>query len=140
MPDILASKERAAKKKHICSYCGGVIKAGEAYEWSKLVYDGMLYEWKAHKECSFISSEIWQYADPDEGMTSEDFMDAASDICRTFVCPDCCETSKEEESCYVCLHKLYEFFQNYELKRSRDKYGRFCFKAVPREKGSEGHG
>lgn len=140
MPDILASKERVAKKEHICSYCGAVIKAGETYEWSKLAYDGTLYEWKAHKECSFISSEIWQYADPDEGMTDEEFMEAASDVCRIFVCPDCNDPEKEDGDCSVCLHKLYEFFQNYELKRSRDKYGRFCFKAVPREKGGEGNG
>ena len=87
MPDILQEKERKARKPHVCDYCGKTIEKGEAYEWAKLKYDGTIYEWKNHKKCGFIASELWSYIDPDNGMTEEDFQEGCREFCHAFVCP-----------------------------------------------------
>ena len=87
MIEILKSYERTARKRHVCDYCDAYIEPGEKYDYATLVdCDGHLYEWKSHKECSFIASEIWDFADPDEGMTGDDFRDTCREICITFVC------------------------------------------------------
>lgn len=132
MPDILSQKERTARKRHACCLCGGYIEKGEKYNWQKLKYDGLIYEWKEHKECSHIASEIWEYVDPDEGMTSEDFMEGAADVCQTFICPDCKDHAKEDRDCRVCLHKLYDLFQTHTLQRSRNGYA-YEYSAVLRK-------
>ena len=120
MPDVLQEKERKARTEHICSYCGEAIKKGEIYDWAKLVYDGDLYEWKNHKKCGFIASQLWEFADPDEGMTEDDFMDACARFCRTFVCPDCPHADKEtyddlecNEDKSFCADKIYDFLQTH---------------------------
>ena len=66
MPEILAERERKAGKCHTCSYCGGEILKGSVYDWAKLTFDGQMYEWKSHKECSRIASALWGLIDKDE--------------------------------------------------------------------------
>lgn len=61
MPDLLDRKIRVAKKEHSCSYCNGTIHKGEEYEWSKLKYENVIYEWKAHQDCVMVAQEIWNY-------------------------------------------------------------------------------
>lgn len=119
MPEILDQKERTARKQHTCCYCEGYIEKGEKYDWAKLAYDGLIYEWKAHKECSLIASEIWEYVDPDDGMTHEDFMEGAQDVCQTFICPECQDPDKETGRCRVCLHKVHDLLQTHTLQRVR---------------------
>ena len=99
MPEILAERERKAAKCHTCSYCGEVIQKGEVYDWAKLEFDGRLYEWKSHKRCSLIASELWSYIDPDNGMTAEDFDEGCTAFCRAFICPGCPSADKEAEDC-----------------------------------------
>ena len=136
MPDLLASKDRVARKAHICSYCGDTIQKGETYEWAKLAFDGELYEWKNHKKCGFIAQEIWSFVDPDNGMTDDDFIQGVVDVCRAFICPMCSDPAKEDDSCYVCLDKVYEFLKENELVRCRDGFLN-RWKAVPRRKETE---
>ena len=64
MYDELERKDRKAKKPHECDYCGREIKTGETYDWSKYIYDGLIYEWRCHLACSRVASAIWDYADP----------------------------------------------------------------------------
>ena len=119
--DTLDKKDRKARKEHRCDYCGGKIKKGEIYDWSKHVYDGELYEWKCHKKCSLIVSEIWDYVDPDEGMSEDDFSEGCRDVCRCFVCPDCPKWNKEYEDCdedeSYCIDRLADFFEKNEIYR-----------------------
>lgn len=121
--EILDSKTRKARKEHRCDYCGGIIKKGEAYEWSKLIYDGTLYEWKAHKKCSFLSLQLWDYADPDEGMDEELFQDSLHYFCQAFVCPDCEQWDKKCQCCdddlEYCIDKAYDLLQTHTLYRTR---------------------
>ena len=133
----LESKERKARKPHKCDYCDQTIEKGEVYDWSKHVYDGDLYEWKSHKKCSLIVSEIWDYVDPDEGMSENDFSEGCQEICQRFVCPDCPEWNKEYEECEkdetYCIDRLADFFRTNELYRAgRDRWNE-VWKCRPRE-------
>lgn len=81
--ETLDYKKRTAVKDHKCNFCGGVIKKGESYQWSKHVQDGELYEWKSHDHCLFLMSNLDMYDYCDDGVDSdtfcevvrEDFMD-----------------------------------------------------------------
>ena len=103
MLEIISTTWRTARKEHRCNYCGGIIRPGERYEYSVNKFDGDIYEWKSHEKCTFIAGEIWDYADPDDGMDSDCFHEACSDVCRTFVCPDCgkCLTASARKSACI---------------------------------------
>lgn len=128
MTEEICTQMRTARKEHICDYCGKKIMPGERYEHYTGKYDGQLYVWKAHELCTFVAQEVWEYADPDEGMSADDFVEACSDVCRCFVCPDCGKWDTGDEECEsgdgYCLDKMAELFQTKELYREkRDGYG-----------------
>ena len=85
MPDILQERNRKARKVHMCNFCGEPIEKGEEYQWTKLCSSGELYEWKNHVQCGFISTELWDYADPWDGMTDDDFASTCKEFCQSFV-------------------------------------------------------
>lgn len=122
----LASKERKARKEHHCNFCDGLIEKGETYDWSKNICDGTLYEWKAHKKCSFLCSELWDYAGrPDEGMDEELFQDSLHEFCQEFICHDCGNCGNCDKECQCCnnglgccIDKAYNILQTHILHRS----------------------
>ena len=126
-PVCLNEVTRMARKPHRCNLCGEEIKKGTEYDLQTIVYDGMLYGWKMHPECNAVSSFLWDYVDPNEGMSADEFLDACSEVCRTFVCPDCehfdAEGASDGDYCKenrsFCIHKLYELAQKYYLSRQR---------------------
>ena len=79
--EIIDSKERVAKKEHICKWCGGLIRAGENYDWSKNKDNGKLYEWKSHIRCTAIAHhyDFFNYCE-DDGLTGEDFKIALDEV------------------------------------------------------------
>lgn len=126
MPEILQTKDRKARRTHTCSYCGEPIEKGEVYEWAKLKYEDMIYEWKNHTKCGFIANELWEFADPDDGMSEDDFREACERFCRKFICPECPHADKEtydelecEKDESFCTDKIYDFLQTYELYKDR---------------------
>lgn len=127
----LDGKERVARKQHYCSYCNGIIEKGESYEWAKLIYEGQLYEWKNHKKCGFIAHELWDYIEPDEGMTEEDFNEGCAEFCSTFICPGC---EAATHDCYYCLDKIYDFLQTHDFRRVKSENGwTNAWKCYPKE-------
>jgi hypothetical protein len=143
MPEIISKKDRKANKEHVCSYCGGVIQKGETYEHSVLKFCGEIYDWKAHQKCKYIAIELWDYIDPDDGMTDDDFRDGCRDFCLSFICPDCprfIDGEFEEDECF-CLDKVYELLQTHELVRESRKIGThwlpYSFKLRERVKKEE---
>lgn len=124
----LEIKNRIARKEHRCSWCGNPIRNGEEYEWQKFIFDGAFYEWHAHLACSRVANAIWDYADPDDGMDEDLFMDTCSEVCHNFICPDCPNWNKEYEECETdegyCIDKMDAFFQTHELYIDRRK-GRY---------------
>lgn len=141
MPELIYKKDRKARKQHKCSYCNAFIEKGEIYEHSVLKYAGEIYDWDSHKECVFIARELWEYIDPWDGMTEDDFQEGCQEFCQTFVCPDCPHYDKECHEClkdgYYCPDKIYEILQKYELVRKKEESGNHwvrVFKLQEREK------
>lgn len=137
MNETLASKARKARKPHKCDYCGDVIQPGEVYVWSKNVWEGSIYEWHNHLKCDYVAGEIWDYIEPDDGMSDQDFLDGCQEICQTFVCPDCPKWNKEYENCKddesYCIDRMYEFFQENEIYPSSRFYGGRIWKSRRKE-------
>ena len=123
MYEDLGTTIRKARKTHKCDWCGAVIEKGEQYEYQKFVFDGEMYDWKAHLACSLVASAIWDYVEPYEGMTDDEFADGCQEVCQRFICPDCPKLNKEFEECEDdetdCINKMDEFFQTHELYEDR---------------------
>lgn len=126
MAHLISEKDRKARKPHRCDYCGAIIEKGEIYNRSFNIEGGVVYDWKSHKECQFIARELWDYIDPYDGMTEDDFQEGCRDFCLEFICPDCPEYDTECGECSqdnsYCVHKVYEKLQTHELKRERRAY------------------
>ena len=129
MIETLHCGTRKARKEHICDFCSEFIHRGENYIHSTDKYEGRLYDWKIHEKCDFLSSQLWEYADPDEGMDEELFKESLRDFCRVFICPDCEHWDNEYEDCNddksYCIDKAYDFLQTHELYLDR-RIG-FCY-------------
>lgn len=138
MIEVLRHVERIARKPHQCSFCNGIIYAGEKYEYSVNKFDD-IYEWKNHIACGRIASELREYIDPEEGITSDDFQEACHQFCKTFICPECpcCEVENDGdcmENNDYCLHKIDALLQTHELVKVAGKYRwAYGFKLIPRE-------
>ena len=125
--EVIEVRDRKARKSYRCDYCGEVIEKGEEYSYQKNIFDGTFYEWRTHLACSRVASAIWDYCDPDDGMSEQDFYDGCREVCRRFVCPDCEIWNEEFENCEMdkayCVDKMDEFFNGHELyKAGREAY------------------
>jgi hypothetical protein len=141
MPEVLRECERVARKAHRCSYCGHKIRIGEKYNYAFLKYDGV-YEWKSHLRCEEIAQKLWNFIDPDEGMTEEDFKEGCHEFCAAFICPSC--PNHEDDDCkedhYYCFDKIYAHLQTHDFRRVKDDRGwTHTFKCFPKEQESEAH-
>lgn len=68
-----------ARKEHKCDYCLDKIRIGEKYLSSTHVQDGDIYDWHTHKLCGSLADKLDMYDMSDDGVSSEDFMEIASD-------------------------------------------------------------
>lgn len=122
MNTTLSIKARKARKPYKCDYCCEVIEKGEVYDDATYVYDNKIYNWRTHQRCSRVASAIWDYVDPDEGMSDQEFMDGCQDICRNFICPDCPEWNKEYDDCdkdlSYCIDRMDDFFKGHMLYKA----------------------
>ena len=128
----LQTKNIKARKQHKCDWCGRDIEKGEEYERQKYICDGNFFEWHSHLSCSRVATEIWEYCDPDEGMSEDEFMDGCNEVCRKFICPDCENWNDEFEDCEMdepyCIDKMDKFFETHELYEDRE-LRRYSYKA-----------
>ena len=137
----LTHKHVKARKPHHCDLCGCVIQKGEVYERQSNVADGQLYTFRAHLHCQDLSSAIWNYVDPDEGMTGDYFQDAVQALADTFYCRFHCDKwNKEKQDCEcrfstdTCIKAFAKFMEKRELFLVKDSLG-MCWKLVEKEKG-----
>jgi hypothetical protein len=125
MSEQLDRKIRTARKSHTCDYCGQTIKKGEQYEWSKNIWEGTIFEWHNHLSCGRIASAIFDYVDPDDGMSDQDFCEGCQEVCQRFICPDCPKWNKEYGDCdddlTYCIDRMDKFFETHELYRAGRK-------------------
>ena len=134
--EVIRTKINKARKEYRCSFCGCKISKGEQYERSTNKCDGSLYEWRAHLHCQTLCDKIWNYVDPDEGMTSDQFIDAVRELSDTFYCPFHCDKfDKETRDCDdfdndSCVRKFAEFMQSRELRLVLDPNHGMCYRLV----------
>lgn len=123
MYEHLETKNVIARKQHICDWCEKRINKGEEYERQKFKYDGEFCEWNAHLACSRVASAIWDYAEPDDGMDSDQFDENCAEVCSEFICPDCENWNDEFHDCELdesyCIDKMDKFFETHELYRHK---------------------
>ena len=133
--ETIREEYKTARKAHICDYCLGKIKKGQVYNYAVNKLEGRVYTWKAHKECMHIATELWNYLDPLEGMTQEDFDEGCFGFCRTFVCPDCDRFCDDCGECLddkrYCIDKIYGILQKYYLGRSKENP--YIYQLFPRK-------
>jgi hypothetical protein len=114
-----------ARKEHQCDFCGHKISKGEKYDYSlNKGDDGDLYHWRSHVHCAELCSAIWDYVDPDDGMTYDDFNNGVHELITTFYCPFHCDKFDKEtcdcDSFYSddsdnCIRKFAEFMRTRKL-------------------------
>lgn len=144
MVESIHHETRKSRKERRCNFCDCMIRKGETYMHSVDKFDGELYEWNTHLHCDSLCSAIWDYVDPDEGMTDYDFQEAVDEIMRTLYCPAHCDKyDAEEEGCRqgidrdACYRKFAEFMETHVLSRIRGKHGIPCWIIEPRNKPEE---
>ena len=62
---VLKNKAPIARKEHRCEFCGEVIHVGEKYNRQTNVYDGCIYDWVSHCDCSQLACELDMFDDSD---------------------------------------------------------------------------
>ena len=134
METIRTAKVKA-RKRHTCDYCGCEIPKGEQYKRSVNVTDGRPYTWKSHLRCAELCGKIWDYVDPDEGMTSDAFCDAVRELADTFYCPfHCDEYDPDTQDCErgfddnVCTKRFAKFMENREMQLIQDPNRGLCWR------------
>ena len=120
--EMLTRCFRKARKRHNCGFCGRPIEKGERYEEQRCIGDGGPYVFRSHERCQRVSNAIWDYVDPDNGMTQDEFCDAVNELMLTFFCPFRCDRfDKENGECkegrlgtdYIA--KFDEYLKTHEL-------------------------
>lgn len=77
MLTTLKESHPIARKEHICGLCGCKINKGQKYHRQTNIYDGCIYDWIEHEECSQVAFELDMYneCDYDEGLSPDYFKD-----------------------------------------------------------------
>lgn len=128
MLETLSTTTQRARKPHRCNYCCEKIEKGEMYRRSHNKFDGRIYDWLSHLHCAEIASAIWDFADPDEGMTETTFQDCVQQVMDELYCPAHCPKWDEDNGCgkfdwSACLRKFAEFMKTHELVSERTELG-----------------
>jgi len=125
MPKLISYSTRKARKIHKCGLCNNDIATGELYRRHFLKYEGQVYSFKEHDICGEIASCLWNFIDPNEGMTEEDFQEGCQEYCSRFVCPLCVHWIDDEceDGQVYCLNKIADRLKEYGIKEEPDKYG-----------------
>ena len=124
-----------ARRIHVCDYCSCEIPKGERYEVQTNECNGKLYTWRAHLHCKELCGKIWDYVEPDEGMSGDDFYDAVRDLAHTFYCPfHCDEYDRDTQDCErgfednVCIKRFAKFMENREMQLIQDPNRGLCWR------------
>lgn len=120
--EMLTQCSRKARKRHSCGLCGKTIEKGERYKEQRCIGDRGPYVFRSHERCQRVSNAIWDYVDPDNGMTQDEFCDAVNELMSTFFCPFRCDRfDKENGECKEgrlgadCIAKFDEYLKTHEL-------------------------
>ena len=127
MPEIIRDEIRKARKAHTCDLCSKGIHPGETYRYSFNKDGGTAYPFSTHLQCWKIATALWEWFDPDEGISEGHFEDDLREYCWRFVCPHCQKWSSDDgctedmNAGTDCLDIIVERLKTYKLvKEGRD--------------------
>lgn len=81
--EVLKTKTPTAKKEHKCDLCSGKIQVGEKYRRTTCLFDGTVYDWLSHLECSKVSSKLDMYDRCwDDGLSEDTFREFIDEYVR----------------------------------------------------------
>ena len=115
----IAREFRTSRKNRICDYCGGSIEIGDRYCHQVNKETGECWAFNAHCECEFLATELYDFIDPWDGMTEDDFYDGVHEFCYRMICPNCASWDDEYGECRqdqsYCTHKCIEKLLKYDF-------------------------
>lgn len=79
MPDLIRNQHPTAHKEYKCMFCGCKIEVGERYQRDTLKYDGTIYDWVSHDDCTTLTGLLDMYGRCDEGIGEDVFQDAVQE-------------------------------------------------------------
>lgn len=134
----LKTETHKARKEHHCGLCRGKINPGEKYIYQFIVDGGDSWDFKMHEKCGYISQKLWNWFDPDEGLTDDFFENDLPNYSHRFVCPHCeCfngeECSVEKNGGTDCIDRIYDRLQKYKLSCIKGKWGMPKWVEIERE-------
>lgn len=71
LPETLRNTEPKSRKEYKCDFCCGIIKLGEKYNCQTNAYEGKIYTWRSHINCSKIASHLDMYSHDCDGGVDE---------------------------------------------------------------------
>ena len=117
--DLIAHRYRVAKKDYRCDLYRGNINKDDKYCYSFIEDGDDSWSHRAHIECEFVANELWNYINPWDGMSDEEFIDGCRDFCRHMLCPNCACWDDEYEECRnvqdFCFDKIVEELKKYDF-------------------------
>jgi hypothetical protein len=123
METLMYPKEVKARKQHYCSFCGEKIVIDEKYMKSTHIYDGQVYDWKAHKYCFKLAHTLNMYSECDEGVTMDFFMESVSekhsDILFKQLPEKGCEDIKRQLLCVRFRDKLWFVIRHFNKPENK---------------------
>lgn len=117
MPELISTKTvKKARKRHICSCCGGYIDIGDGYTAFFLKNGGEVYKWKEHDYCKSVAEELHRsgyFIDDGDGMLAEDFENLIRNLHDEFI------DSELRYSVMTMSKALAGMFETHQLKPYR---------------------
>lgn len=90
MPTLISERlVKKSRKATTCDYCSEVIEKGSSYKDAFLKEGSDVYHWQTHTECDKVANELWDYINPWDGMTTDDFVYGVDDFYKEFLCSEC---------------------------------------------------
>lgn len=131
--EAVKAARRKTRKDHVCDLCNFTIKKGETYEYTFMVDGGDNWEFKCHLDCHLIMVELYDWFDPDEGLTDTHFDEHLPIYCDEYVCPHCPHHYLDEYEDSVCredknagtecVDRISERLRHYKLKPVKSEKG-----------------
>jgi hypothetical protein len=81
------TKNKKARKKHICYECNAIINAGEEYEYSKWFSDSSFYEERRCLPCSELMRDLWDEMDSVD-VENQYYRNQLHEYCRGYITPE----------------------------------------------------
>ena len=119
----LHRSQPVARKNHFCSYCGTLIPKGEQYYFETNVYEGQIYNWKSHKDCSHLVDHLNMQDICDEGVTADDFCEIVDDAYEGIMTEDnVLSLADFKEKLSFMIHRMKEEIEQ-ERRDKQENYG-----------------